>query len=476
MQLLHISVFAGVALTASLLAGKQWRNWIILVGSVLALFWLQPATPIRNLDFWLPLFTLTLTVLVWLQTRPDGVGTITRDDVITLIVIAALVLFVDLVRYFRPLCCITPSRPPQLWLVALSMLTISCFGFALGRSLSSRSGVITGAVLFLLALLIVLKTPTLAEATSGGLRLLMQQAPERATGADIRWLGISYVFFRLVATLRDHQLGRLPALSLREFSSYIIFFPTITAGPIERPDRFAESYRKPFVQSWHNIYEGGRRIVLGLFKKYVLADTLALFVLNDVNATQVDSSLWLWVMLYAYAFRLYLDFAGYTDVAIGLAHLLGITIPENFDKPYRKPNLTAFWNSWHITLALWFRAYYFNPVSRGMISRWRRVPTPILIAISQITTMVLVGLWHGVTLNYLFWGVWHGIGLFAHNRWASLTRTRLTWLDERPHLKRAASILSVAVTFHYVVLGWVWFALGDLGVSWRVFLILFGLT
>ena len=111
---------------------------------------------------------------------------------------------------------------------------------------------------------------------------------------------------------------------------------------------------------------GGKRIIIGIFSKFVLADGLALIALNNINSRQVNSTGWLWVMLYAYAFRIFFDFSGYTDIAIGMGQLLGIQLPENFEKPYLKQNLTLFWNSWHITLAQWFRAYFFNPLTRAL--------------------------------------------------------------------------------------------------------------
>jgi alginate O-acetyltransferase complex protein AlgI len=103
-----------------------------------------------------------------------------------------------------------------------------------------------------------------------------------------------------------------------------------------------------------------------LFKKFVIADALALIALNDMLATQVNSTGWMWVHLYAYAFQIYFDFSGYTDIAIGIGRLVGINLPENFLSPYTKPSLTQFWNNWHITLTQWFRSYFFNPFNRWM--------------------------------------------------------------------------------------------------------------
>ena len=210
-----------------------------------------------------------------------------------------------------------------------------------------------------------------------------------------------------------------------------------------------------------------------MLKKFVLADSLALVALNAANAAQTASPLWMWLLVYAYAWRLYLDFSGYSDIAIGLGRFFGIKLPENFDRPYLKPNLTLFWNSWHITLAQWFRAYVFNPLTRAL--RARPLPPAAIILTTQLVTMVLIGLWHGVTWNFVIWGAWHGVGLFIHNRWADFIKPRGAFLAARPRLQQAGRVAGVVLTFHFVALGWVWFALPDTGLALSVFRRLFGL-
>ncbi len=491
MTLVHILAFSVIAVAASLIAKGRWRSWMVLVASVAALFWLQPLSPIRYLDFWLPLVTLALTLLVWLVVRSPKEAASTQDSelkppaadtpdtrrgfLVTIAIVLAVVLIIGALRYVEPLCCLTASRPPQLWIVALAILAIGVVGAVFARALPGERWKTVFFIVLLIILLVVLKTEPLAQAASAGLRSLMGQSSEHAAALDIRWLGVSYIFFRLIHTLRDRQTGVLPALSLREFVNYVLFFPTLTAGPIDRADRFIKDAAQPFRLSLNDAFEGAERIVVGIFKKFVLADTLALFALNDVNATQAHSALWLWVMLYAYAFRIYFDFAGYSDIAIGLGRLLGFRIPENFDRPYLKTNLTAFWNSWHITLAMWFRAYFFNPLSRAMRSGRYAIPAAVIIAASQLSTMVLIGMWHGITWNFVIWGAWHGVGLFIHNRFADLTRASQRRLNEKPRLRAAVDVARVVLTFHYVTLGWVWFALPDVGLSWNVMLNLFGL-
>jgi alginate O-acetyltransferase complex protein AlgI len=265
---------------------------------------------------------------------------------------------------------------------------------------------------------------------------------------------------------------------LGEFVTYAIFFPTYTAGPIDRSQRFmgdlrgqgaADERAERRERKTANTIKGGQRLLLGLFKKFALADSLALIALNDQNITQTSSTVWTWVLLYAYALRIYFDFSGYTDVAIGLGYLTGFKLPENFDQPYLKENLTAFWNSWHITLAQWFRAYFFNPLTRFLRTQPRKLPTWAIILIGQFSTMALIGLWHGITWNFFIWGAWHGLGLFVHNRWADWMRPRLDGLESRPHLKRALQYSSWLLTFQFVTLGWEWFALSSPDLAWSTF-------
>jgi len=274
--------------------------------------------------------------------------------------------------------------------------------------------------------------------------------------------------------LRDRISGKLPALSLREYLTYIVFFPALTAGPIDRAERFARDLRSEPDLGASQTIRAATRLVLGVFKKFVVADSLAIVALTPANAALTSSPLWLWLLLYGYGFQIYFDFSGYTDIAIGLGMLFGVTLPENFDRPYLKSNISAFWNSWHMTLAGWFRAYFFNPVTRALRTSRRRLPVPLVIFIGQMSTMVLIGLWHGVTWNFALWGAWHGLGLFVHNRWTEFLRTRPRGAARSPRLARVVNAVGVLATFHFVTLGWVWFALPSAGLSWQVFLRLFG--
>jgi len=150
---------------------------------------------------------------------------------------------------------------------------------------------------------------------------------------------------------------------------------------------------------------------------------------------------------------------------------LGIRLPENFKAPYLKPNLTQFWNNWHITLTQWFRAYFFNPVTRSLRSGRKPLPIPLIIFITQIATMLLIGLWHGVTWNFVIWGLWHGLGLFFHNRWSEWTKRRFATLSLR--WQQVLNVGGVLLTFHFVAIGWVFFALPSPAVSLHFLQVLF---
>ncbi len=476
MTLTHILIFCAVTIILGLIRRHQWQHWLILAFSVVAIYWMQPVTPIRQLDFWLPTATILLTLLTWivLQSGKDDAWAAIRSSLPGVALVIVLVLGVAALRYLGEMCCITPSAPPPISSVLLGLLLASMFAGVLFILPLDARYMMALLILLFIALMIILKTPPLTAVASAWLRTASNQSPEQASALDIRWLGISYVFFRLVHVLRDRQSGLLPALPLHHFVEYVLFFPTYTAGPIDRAERFWKDINTDFQLSWQVLYAGGQRIVLGLFKKFVLADSLAILALDATKATQVDSALWTWLMLYAYAYRIYFDFAGLSDIAIGLGRLMGLTIPKNFDSPYRKSDLTAFWNSWHITLAAWFRAYYFNAVSRGLHASRLKLTPPIIIAFSQITTMVLIGMWHLNTLNFILWGLGHGIGLFIHNRWANVMKPRIRKLDTRPRLKAVVAVTGTLLTFHFVVLNWVWFALPSIPLALMVFQRLFG--
>ena len=445
----------------------------LLCASVLAIYWLQPALPIRGLDFWLPTLTLFIAVWGWVLTSPPEERA-WRRNLPTLLLLLALVLVIALTRYFSASGVITPSRPPQVQQILLFLAVSALIIFLISKIRLNSTRWLWIGIAELLLLFVILKLPPLTSQVSSWLRSLAGQSPQLASGLDIRWLGFSYIAFRLIHTLRDRQSGRLPLVSLQEYLVYLIFFPALAAGPIDRIERFLKDLRTPLPLTSPQLTEGGRRFVTGLFKKFVLADLLALMALNPTNADQVQTAGWMWVSVYAYALQIYFDFSGYTDIALGIARWLGFTLPENFHAPYLKPSLTQFWNNWHITLTQWFRSYFFNPITRALRMADHPLPVIWVIFLTQLSTMVLIGLWHGITWNFIAWGAWHGIGLFVNNRWSEWRKSRAGGAEPSRRLRIASTTLSTLVTFHYVALGWVWFALPSIPLSLHVFARLFG--
>ncbi len=474
MTIIQILIVAAAALFWGLVMRERGRKYFLLIASLLVIFWLQPALPLRGFDFWIPIATLIITVFSWHITATEESRRENKNWIV-IAILAGTVLLLNLTRYLPFDSILTPSRPPQ-FLTLMLVLAFSGIIFLLVTRLSRfNATLISISIIFLIAIFLAIKIPALAYWVSYGIRSLTHQSLAEAKAIDLRWLGFSYVAFRIIHTLRDRQMGRLPAVDLAEYVTYVIFFPAFTAGPIDRIERFIKDLRKPSTLGNDELLIAGQRFMVGLFKKFVVADALALIALNDTNALQVRSAGWMWIVLYAYAFQIYFDFSGYTDIALGIARFLGINLPENFASPYLKPNLTQFWNNWHMTLTQWFRAYFFNPVTRWLRSWEKPMSVPAMIALTQIATMLLIGFWHGVTWNFALWGLWHGVGLFIHNRWSDMTKVRAGEWANTPFRKNILHIGGIIITFNFVALGWIFFALSSTSASMQVFLKLFGL-
>ena len=484
MDLMQIAVFIAAAILYVTFLPSRIRAWALMIGSVLAIYWLQPSLPIRQLDFSLPTATILIAIMGWYVTREKDAKSgeyksPSRQDTIALAISIGLILLLTLPRYFDvPEFLELTTRPPDTWFVAIWIAVALGIAYTLWRLLRGEGRMLNVAIIAIILIFIVLGTNGFTQILAGILREGAGQDTSLASPIDISWLGFSYVAFRLIHTIRDRQSGRLPELSLRDYLTYIIFFPAYTAGPIDRAERFIEDFHKLGEirgLDVNRLMEGGTRITVGLFKKFIIADSLALFSLDAEKATQVESAWGLWFLLYAYAFRLFFDFSGYSDIAIGIGILFGIKLPENFDRPYLKNNIAGFWQSWHMTLSNWVRFYVYSPLSRTLLRRKPKPSTETIMFICHMSTMIVIGLWHGVTFPFFVWGAWHGIGLFVHQIWSRKTGKWYRGLKDKPQQLQAWTIAGVLMTFHFVLVGWVWFALPDMGTAIMVFARLFGL-
>jgi alginate O-acetyltransferase complex protein AlgI len=245
MGLTQIAASILTALLVGALTRGARRTYLLLVLSILAIYWFQPLVPLRSFDFWLPSLSLAFVILTWLITSESEAWRL-RHNLIGLFIIAGFVTLIVLSRYILPQPLFTATYPPQFtqYLVFLAALG---FSIALLTLLSRRfAWTLTFVIVLLIAILLILKSPSLSLQISIFFRTLANRPTETASALDLRWLGFSYIAFRLIHVLRDKQQRRLPELSLPEFATYVVFFPSLSAGPIDRAERFAGDLRNDF--------------------------------------------------------------------------------------------------------------------------------------------------------------------------------------------------------------------------------------
>jgi len=218
-------------------------------------------------------------------------------------------------------------------------------------------------------------------------------------------LAISFFTFEFVHYLYDVRKGRMRITSPVDFTLFTVFFPSLVAGPIKRCGDFIPAlHRGVSAVSMNDVALGLSRVALGYFKKVGISDNLAAYVNHYVPRFHELPMGARWTVFAAIAFRILLDFSGYSDIAIGLARMMGITLPENFRWPYLARNIQEFWQRWHISLSTWIRDYLYIPLGGSRLGVTRKI-------INGFIVFALCGLWHGAAWNFILWGVFHGAGL-----------------------------------------------------------------
>ncbi|MBX7218696.1 MAG: MBOAT family protein [Blastocatellia bacterium] len=268
-------------------------------------------------------------------------------------------------------------------------------------------------------------------------------------------LGISFFVFQSLAYVIDVYRKDTEAVpNFIEYFGFVTFFPTIVAGPILRARQLLPQLRQSTVLTPEMGGQALFLIAVGLTKKFAIADYLSTnFVERVFDFPERFSSLEVLVAVYGYALQIYADFSGYSDIAIGSAMLLGLTLPLNFNAPYVSRDLPEFWRRWHISLSTWLRDYVFFTIAG------RRMRNQILLYAGLVITMLVGGLWHGATWTFVFWGLLHGIGLALYRGFDALRAkpanlvTRL--LTRKPTFWSKTT--GVLATFHFVCLTWVFF-------------------
>lgn len=269
-------------------------------------------------------------------------------------------------------------------------------------------------------------------------------------------LGISFFVFEFIHYAVEVYRGKPLVKSLIDFSLFASFFPTQIAGPIKRYMDFIPQLSIPAKFKWEYVDQGMNLILMGLFKKLILGDNLALAVeagfAHPANFGSVD----LWLIAYAYAFQIFFDFSGYTDIARGSALLFGYKVPINFNLPYISANVSDFWHRWHISLSTWLRDYLYIPMGGSKCSQAKSYR-------NLFVTMALGGLWHGAAMHFLIWGAFHGILLVLHKEYQKLCEK--VGIAEKLLSSKVYHWASIVVTFHLVVIGWVFFRAENMSVA-----------
>jgi len=274
-------------------------------------------------------------------------------------------------------------------------------------------------------------------------------------------VGVSFFTFQSLSYTIDIYRGHLkPVDNILDYAFFVSFFPQLVAGPIVRAaDFIPQIYRPTFVTK--EMF--GRAIYLlctGMFKKVIISDYISLnFVDRIFDAPTLYTGLENLFGVYAYALQIYCDFSGYSDMAIGIALLLGFHFPLNFDSPYQSKNITEFWRRWHISLSTWLRDYLYISLGGNRKGNIRTY-------VNLFLTMLLGGLWHGASFRYILWGALHGVALAFHKFYSSLGiqifKTETKWS------RNLITIVSVLITFHFVCFCWIFFRAANMQIAGEV--------
>jgi len=364
-------------------------------------------------------------------------------------------------------------NPAYLPLLILPTLVIYVGGRLMGgqTSANKRRLLLGFSLLATLGLLIVFKYLDLLAGGFHALAALLFRLPAYKPLGIILPIGISFYTFKLLSYILDVYYRRLePEKHAGYFALYTAFFPHLLAGPIERAGRFLPELKKRVHFDPDRIAAGLQLVTWGLFKKMVIADRLALFVGQVFNEPQ-GQGINLVFGAYFYAFQIYCDFSGYSDIAVGLARILGFESMKNFDFPYFSQSITQFWTRWHISLSTWLRDYLFLPLAYATMRPIRgerlwgiKAETwGYIVGISL--TMFLGGLWHGANWTLVIWGCVHGIFLaLAYS--LKRPKRRLLRLFRLQHWPRLHRSLSIVWTFNLVTFAWIFFRAPTIGAAW----------
>lgn len=268
---------------------------------------------------------------------------------------------------------------------------------------------------------------------------------------DVRLpIGLSFHVFQSMSYTIEVYRGRQKAeRHLGIYALYVMFFPQLVAGPIERAGNLLHQFHQEHAFDYRRVMDGLKLMLWGFFKKLVIADRLAVLVDQVYGRPGEFDSLSLVMATYCFAIQIFCDFSGYSDIAIGAAHVMGFKLMDNFNRPYHAQSISEFWRRWHISLSTWFRDYLYIPLGGNRVGRQRW-------CLNLFLTFLISGLWHGANWTFIIWGALHGFYLIF-SIWTEGIRSRLILrlgLDRLPMITRG---LRALLTFHLVAFGWIFF-------------------
>jgi alginate O-acetyltransferase complex protein AlgI len=264
-------------------------------------------------------------------------------------------------------------------------------------------------------------------------------------------IGLSFHTFQAMSyTIEVYKGRQQPERHFGIYALYVMFYPQLVAGPIERPQNILHQFHEEKHFDYANMRSGLVQIAWGLFKKVVIADRLALFVNQVYDSPTTYTGLPLITATVFFAFQIYCDFSGYSDIAIGTARCMGFNLMTNFNKPYQATSIGDFWGRWHISLSTWFRDYVYIPLGGNRVSKfnWGR---------NILIVFILSGAWHGANWTFLIWGLLHGVFMIGERYFGKNKRS-----EDRP-LSRLAIFIRRLKVFSLVTFAWIFFRAQNLG-------------
>ncbi len=268
-------------------------------------------------------------------------------------------------------------------------------------------------------------------------------------------IGLSFHTFQSLSYVIEVYRGQqIAERHLGIYALYVMFYPQLVAGPIERPQNLLPQFRQQHDFDYQRVTDGLKRMAWGLFKKVVIADRLALLVNHVYASPHGNSGLTLILATCFFAWQIYCDFSGYSDIALGSAQVMGFTLMENFRRPYFSKNIAEFWKRWHISLSTWFRDYLYIPLGGNRVSKWRW-------QINLMVTFLISGLWHGANWTFIIWGGINGFYLvFAF--WTKGLREKISIQLGLRHYPFLQSLANMGITFALICFAWIFFRANNL--------------